>query len=133
MRPDRLREMPRPERHKAKGIRPSTPAKEAFVATVSQDNTQSGSNNNPQPGENNATRASRRDRRPAHTEPSSDRVAAEAAAIYPDTFDTPPSPDEIAAEAYAIYESRGGAHGRHEDDWFEAERRCVERRQGRQS
>src|SRR5687768_9444595 len=105
--------------------------KEATVASVSQNNAQSGSNNNPQPGEN--PRASRRDRRPAQREPSPDRVAAEAAAIYPDTFDTPPSPDEIAAEAYAIYQSRGGAHGRHEEDWYEAERRCAERRrQGQQ-
>ena len=88
-----------------------------------------GSNNsNTQTGDINSTRASRRDRRPAHQEPAPDRVAAEAAAIYPDTFDTPPSPEEIAAEAYAIYESRGGVHGRHEDDWFEAERRCVSRR-----
>lgn len=111
------------------GMRP----KEASVAPVSQNNAPSGSNNTPQSGENNA-RAARRDRQPAHEEPTADRVAAEAAAIYPDTFDTPPSAEEIAAEAYAIYESRGGSHGSHEDDWFEAERRCVERRkQGQQS
>ena len=104
------------------------------MATVSNNNAQPGSNSTPQEGENTSTRASRKDRRPAHPEPSSNRVAAEAAAIYPDTFDTPPSPDEIAAEAYAIYQSRGGAHGRHEEDWYEAERRCAERRaQGQQS
>jgi hypothetical protein len=104
------------------------------VAPVTNNNAQPGSNSIPQAGDNDSTSASRRDRRPAHQDPSSSRIAAEAAAIYPDTFDTPPSPDEIAAEAYAIYESRGGAHGSHEDDWFEAERRCAERRrQGQQS
>jgi hypothetical protein len=55
-------------------------------------------------------------------------VAAEAVSIYPDTFETPPSAEEIAAEAYAIYLSRGGEHGRHEDDWFEAQRRLSEKR-----
>jgi Protein of unknown function (DUF2934) len=40
---------------------------------------------------------------------------------------TSPPPEEIAAEAFAIYESRGGEHGRHDDDWFEAERRLLER------
>jgi hypothetical protein len=64
--------------------------------------------------------------------PTSAEIAAEAASIYPDTFDTPPSPDEIAAEAYAIYQSRGGQHGRHEEDWFEAERRLSERRKNQQ-
>lgn len=72
-------------------------------------------------------RAGRRERRGAD-KPTSAEIAAEAASIYPDTFDTPPSPDEIAAEAYAIYQERGGEHGRHEDDWFEAERRLSERR-----
>ena len=98
------------------------------MAIVSSTNTQPGSHNVPQPGETDLTLASRWDPHPAHAEPSSDRIAAEAAAIYPDTFETPPSPEEIAAEAYAIYESRGGSHGRHEDDWYEAERRCAERR-----
>ena len=60
--------------------------------------------------------------------PSSDRIADEAAAIYPDTFDTPPTPDEIAEEAYAIYQARGADHGRDMDDWLEAERRVRERR-----
>ena len=53
---------------------------------------------------------------------------AEAAAIYPDTSPAAPTPDEIAAEAYAIYMARGGDHGRHEEDWLEAERRLAERR-----
>jgi hypothetical protein len=74
----------------------------------------------------------RRERRGTKGKPTSNEIAAEAAAIYPDTFDTPPSPDEIAAEAYAIYQSRGGEHGRHDDDWLEAERRVAERRKNQQ-
>ena len=86
------------------------------------------SNNNATPGKNDAPRPTRRERRAGNSKPSAAEVAAEAASIYPDTFDTPPSADEIAAEAYAIYQSRGGEHGRHDDDWFEAERRVAERR-----
>lgn len=76
----------------------------------------------------NSPRPARRERRGASGKPTSAEIAAEAASIYPDTFETSPSPDEIAAEAYAIYQARGGQHGRHEDDWFEAERRVAERR-----
>jgi hypothetical protein len=75
-----------------------------------------------------AKRSPRRERRGGKAKPTPAEVAAEAAAIYPDTFDTPPTPDEIAAEAYAIYQARGGEHGRHEEDWLEAERRIAERR-----
>ena len=85
-------------------------------------------NNSSPAGKSDAPRSTRRERRGPSAKPSSAEIAAEAASIYPDTFDTPPSPDEIAAEAYAIYQSRGGEHGRHEDDWFEAERRVAERR-----
>ena len=85
-------------------------------------------NNTPTPEKPDARRSTRRERRGAAGKPTSAEIAAESASIYPDTFDTPPSPDEIAAEAYAIYQSRGGEHGRHEDDWFEAERRLSERR-----
>ena len=94
--------------------------KEAAVAPVS--------NNNAQPGQPERRPSSRRERRGGKAKPSPAEVAAEAASIYPDTFDTPPTPEEIAAEAYAIYQSRGGEHGRHEEDWFEAERRVTERR-----
>jgi hypothetical protein len=62
--------------------------------------------------------------------PTSREIAAESAAIYPDTFDTPPSPDEIAAEAYAIYCERGCYDGRALEDWLEAERRLTARRAG---
>ena len=86
------------------------------------------SNNNSQTDNMSSNPPSRRGRKVVQRQPSSDRIAAQAAAIYPDTFDTPPSPEEIAAEAYAIYQARGGEHGRHEDDWYEAERRCNERR-----
>lgn len=83
---------------------------------------------NTPPAQPDAPRAPRRARRASTAKPTSAEIAAEAASIYPDTFETPPSADEIAAEAYAIYQSRGGEHGRHEDDWLEAERRLAERR-----
>lgn len=87
---------------------------------------------NPPAPKQDTPRAPRRARRAANPKPTSAEVAAEAASIYPDTFETPPSPDEIAAEAYAIYQSRGGNHGRHEDDWLEAERRLNDRRMSQQ-
>jgi hypothetical protein len=90
------------------------------------------SNNQPQSNADEPKRGTRRDRRPAKPEPRESEVMREAAAIYPDTFDTPPTPDEIAAEAYAIYLSRGGEHGRHEEDWLEAERRLTQRRTSRE-
>jgi hypothetical protein len=39
-----------------------------------------------------------------------------------------PTPEEIAAEAYAIYVANGSQHGRHEEDWLEAEARLQRRR-----
>jgi hypothetical protein len=86
---------------------------------------------NPQTDGKDAPGSAPRDRRTASSAPSPADVAAEASAIYPDTFDTPPSADEIAAEAYAIYLARGGEHGRDRDDWLEAERRLSERRHQR--
>ena len=64
-----------------------------------------------------------------HNEPSEAEIAAEAAAIYPDTNAGPPTPEEIAVEAHAIYVARGGEHGRDMDDWLEAERRLKGRAQ----
>jgi hypothetical protein len=63
-----------------------------------------------------------------HAEPTDAEVAAEAAAIYPDTNPGAPTPEQIAREAHAIYQSRGGEHGRDMDDWLEAERRLRARR-----
>lgn len=37
-----------------------------------------------------------------------------------------PSPEQIAREAYLIYLSNGAQHGRHDDDWYEAERRLSD-------
>jgi hypothetical protein len=74
------------------------------------------------------TQSSSRGVKKTDAAPSPQDIAAEAAAIYPDTFETPPTPEEIAAEAYNIYVARGGEHGRDADDWYEAERRLSERR-----
>jgi hypothetical protein len=62
-----------------------------------------------------------------HKEPTNAEVAAEAAAIYPDTNPGPPTPEQIAVEAHAIYVARGGEHGHDMDDWLEAERRLRAR------
>ena len=62
-----------------------------------------------------------------HDEPTAADVAAEAAAMYPDTNPGRPTPDEIAKEAHAIYVNRGAEHGRDLDDWLEAERRLRQR------
>ena len=63
-----------------------------------------------------------------HREPTDTEVAAEAAAIYPDTNAGPPTADEIAIEAHAIYLNRGAADGHDIYDWLEAERRLRDRR-----
>jgi DUF2934 family protein len=33
-----------------------------------------------------------------------------------------PTQEQIARRAYELFLARGGGHGRHEDDWFQAER-----------
>nr|QKW93663.1 hypothetical protein [Vitiosangium cumulatum] len=33
-----------------------------------------------------------------------------------------PTHEQIARRAYELFLSRGGSHGRHEDDWLQAER-----------
>ncbi|HXG89516.1 MAG TPA: DUF2934 domain-containing protein [Vicinamibacterales bacterium] len=83
---------------------------------------------NNDPADTTQVHATQRDRQPAHAEPSESDIVAEAAAIYPDTTPATPSADEIAAEAYAIYVSRGGDHGRDQDDWLEAERKLGSQR-----
>jgi hypothetical protein len=40
--------------------------------------------------------------------------------------DRPPD-EEIARRAYQIFLSRGGVHGRHEQDWAQAERELMAR------
>lgn len=68
--------------------------------------------------------------RMAHKHPSDTDVAAEAAAMYPDTNPGAPTPEEIAVEAHAIYMNRGAEPGRDLADWLEAERRLHQRRVG---
>jgi hypothetical protein len=46
---------------------------------------------------------------------SINRVSAEGARKWP-------APDDVARRAYEIYHSRGGGHGRHLEDWLQAER-----------
>jgi hypothetical protein len=44
-----------------------------------------------------------------------------------------PSPEQIAREAYLIYLANGGQDGRHDEDWYEAERRLGVAPEGRQA
>jgi len=44
-----------------------------------------------------------------------------------------PSPEQVAREAYLIYLANGRIDGRHEEDWFEAERRLESSPGTRQS
>lgn len=44
-----------------------------------------------------------------------------------------PSPEQIAREAYLIYLANGSVDGRHDEDWYEAERRLDSSSVGRQS
>lgn len=37
----------------------------------------------------------------------------------------PPSPEEIGKRAYEIFLARGGAPGREEEDWLQAERELL--------
>lgn len=39
-----------------------------------------------------------------------------------------PSPDDIRRRAYERYQARGGNHGRHFDDWLEAEKELKSRK-----
>jgi hypothetical protein len=57
--------------------------------------------------------------------------AAIASAEPIETDQTPrdkprPDPERVAQRAYERFQSRGGEHGRHQDDWFEAERDLTE-------
>jgi hypothetical protein len=44
-----------------------------------------------------------------------------------------PSPGDIAREAYLIYLANGARDGRHDEDWYEAERRLCAASDTRQS
>jgi hypothetical protein len=63
---------------------------------------------------------------PAAPKPKRTRAAARPAAQ-----DTPsstgPSLDDIRRRAYERYQERGGNHGRHFDDWLEAEKELTQK------
>lgn len=98
------------------------------MATISET-----SSNSPENAPESAPRGNKRRVQKVDVSPTQQDIAAEAEAIYPDTFPTPPTPEEIAAEAYAIYIQRGGGDGRDADDWYEAERRLNERARTRRT
>jgi hypothetical protein len=59
----------------------------------------------------------------AHPDPD-DSLGAQESQVTPTApVEGRPSPDQIAREAYLIYLANGSVDGRHDDDWYEAERR----------
>ena len=59
----------------------------------------------------------------AAPKPKRARAASRPTAAPPETPPTDePSPDDIRRRAYERYLERGGNHGRHFDDWLEAEK-----------
>jgi hypothetical protein len=64
--------------------------------------------------------------------PSADKKASPVASSQPQqraATSTEVTPEQIAQRAYELFLARGGIHGRHEEDWQQAER---ELRLGRQ-
>jgi hypothetical protein len=60
---------------------------------------------------------------PDHRDPDASLGAEETQVSSTAPAEGRPSPEQIAREAYLIYLANGEVDGRHEDDWFEAERR----------
>lgn len=65
---------------------------------------------------------------PEDTRPPEDAIAADPAVLEANHDDQQPTEDEIRERAYTLYVERGGAHGKHEDDWFRAEQELRNRR-----
>jgi hypothetical protein len=62
-----------------------------------------------------------------------DSLGAEESQVSPTApVEGRPSPEQIAREAYLIYLANGGVDGRHDDDWYEAEKRLGSPSGGRQ-
>ena len=60
--------------------------------------------------------AAQTDSVPAQPDSATDRPEATSAER------SPPTHEEISQRAYELYVERGGDHGRHEEDWLQAER-----------
>jgi len=71
-----------------------------------------------------ATNASKADG-PAQPKTRKTKTASTAATAPPSAE---PSIDEIRRRAYERYQQRGGNHGRHFDDWLEAEKELRSRK-----
>ena len=67
-----------------------------------------------------------RNRAPGATDPDDGLGARENQVTPVAPAEGRPSPEEIAREAYLIYLANGAQHGRHDDDWYEAERRLSD-------
>ena len=58
----------------------------------------------------------------ANTEPSEVKAAPAAPSKTKSKVPAAPSFEAIAQRAYEIFQARGGEHGRHDEDWKQAER-----------
>lgn len=108
--PEKAATKPRaPQRKPAAQAAPITPAKAKRTSS----------------GETTAPARPRRKAAPVR-EPDSmdlaDTAAGQIASPVPATQPTHPTREQIAERAYHIFLSRGGQHGRHDEDWQQAER-----------
>jgi hypothetical protein len=62
---------------------------------------------------------------PARPKARKTKTASAAESVPPSVE---PSADEIRRRAYERYQERGGNHGRHFDDWLEAEKELRSRK-----
>jgi hypothetical protein len=74
-----------------------------------------------------ATRSTANDPAAAPAAPKPKRTRAAARSAAQDTAADRPSVDDIRRRAYERYLERGGNHGRHFDDWLEAEKELTQK------
>jgi hypothetical protein len=67
-----------------------------------------------------------------HSDPDASLGAEETQVTPVAPVEGRPSPEQIAREAYLIYLANGSQDGRHDEDWYEAERRLGAVSGGRQ-
>ena len=70
---------------------------------------------------------------PESSDPDGGLGAKESQVVDTAPVEGRPSPEQIAREAYLIYLANGSQEGRHEEDWYEAERRLIPSRDARQA
>jgi hypothetical protein len=90
-------------------------AKRLSRSETDANKTPAGANNAATSGQPSKPRRARAGDKPSAKDASSDQTRA-------DSMASEPSEEEIRLRAYRRYVERGGSHGRHFDDWLEAEK-----------